>query len=309
MFRRILVPLDGSDLAEQTLRYLTWLGKGLDAPIELLSVVEPIPTELADVIEDAELRRLESDRLARTEAYVDGIASSMREGGLEVSFAVAEGQPAFSIVNAAENSPDTLIAMSTHGRTGMDRWQLGSVTDKVARSTIAPLLVVRSTEEAADGQDAVPSGVIVPLDGSNAAEQVLPHVVGLARPLGLSVTLVRVTPDPGAHFGYLYDNAAITEKMSVRVDAQAEDYLARFAEKLRGQDVDASQRVVHGEPAREILRIAEDAPNTAVAMVTHGTSGVGSWVIGAVTSRVIRYSTGPTLVVRAEEDRRQSLLD
>ena len=86
-------------------------------------------------------------------------------------------------------------------------------------------------------------------------------------------------------------------------------YLGGFAERLRSQGVDTTQRVVHGEPAKEILRISEDAPNTAVAMVTHGTSGVGSWVIGTVTSRVIRYSTGPTLVVRAEEDRRRSLLD
>ena len=78
--------------------------------------------------------------------------------------------------------------------------------------------------------------------------------------------------------------------------------MAKVSESLRSQGVVSTQRVLHGDPATELLRIAGETPNTAVAMVTHGTSGVGSWVIGAVTSRVIRYSSGPTLVVRADEE-------
>ena len=302
VFKRILVPLDGSQVAEQTLGYMRWLGRRLEAPIELLRVIEPIPHELVNVAERASLERVESDLRARSEDYLESVAGPMREGGLQVSCTVLEGQPAFGIVSAAEKVPHTLIAMSTHGRTGIDRWLLGSVTDKVSHSTSAPLLVIRSTGDVAKAESAILSGILVPLDGSNAAEQVLPHVVGLAKPLGLSVTLARVTPDPGAFFGYLYDSASITEEMSVRVDAHAEEYMAKVSESLRSQGVVSTQRVLHGDPATELLRIAGETPNTAVAMVTHGTSGVGSWVIGAVTSRVIRYSSGPTLVVRADEE-------
>ena len=308
MFKRILVPLDGSEVAEQSLPYMRWLGRRLEAPIELLSVIEPIPSELADVAEETTLEQVERDRRAKSEAYLESAAAPIRESGLQVSTSVLEGQPAFSIVSAAEKVPDTLIAMSTHGRTGMDRWLLGSVTDKVVQATTAPILVVRSTGEADASERPILSSVLVPLDGSKAAEQVLPHVAGLAKPLGLSVTLARVTPDPGALFGYLYDSASVTEEMSVRVDARAGQYLAKIAEKLRSQGVGSIQRVLHGDPATEIVRIASETPNTAVAMVTHGTSGAGSWVIGAVTSRVVRYSTGPTLVVRADDESAESLL-
>ncbi len=309
MFKRILVPLDGSQMAEQTLAYVRWLGTRLTAPIELVSVIEPIPHELVEAAEEASLKRVEGDRRAKSEEYLESIAGPMRKGGLQVSWTVVEGQSAFGIVGAAENAPNTLIAMSTHGRTGMDRWLLGSVTDKVAHSTSTPLLVVRSVGEGDEAESTILSGVLVPLDGSKAAEQVLPHVVGLVKPLGLSVTLASVTPDPGAFFGYLYEGASITEEMSVRVDARAEQYLAKVSEHLQSEGVSSAQRVLHGDPAAELLKIANESPNTAVAMVTHGTPGVASWTIGAVTSRLIRYSSAPTLVVRAEEDTGPSLID
>ena len=308
MFKRILVALDGSQVAEQTLPYLRWLGERLEAPIELLSVVEPIPPELVDVAEQASLERVENDLRTRTEEYLESKAGPMREDGMQVSCTVMKEQPALGIVSAADKVPNTLIAMCTNGRTGMDRWLLGSVTDKVAHVTTAPLLVIRSTDDASIADRAILSKILVPLDGSKAAEQVLPHVVGLAKPLGLSVTLARVTPDPGAFFGYLYDSAEVTEEMSVRVDAQAAQYLAKVGDTLRSHRIDSIQLVLHGDPAPEILRIASQTPNTTVAMVTRGTPDVGGWVIGALTSRVIRYSTGPTLVVRADEGNSQGLL-
>ena len=302
MFTRILVPLDGSPVAEQTLRYVRWLGRRLDAPIELLQVVESIPSELADVADKASLEKVQGDLRKQSEDYLENVAGPIREDGLQVSCTVLTGKPANSVISHAGKVPGTLVAISTHGRTGMDRWLLGSVTDKVVQASSSPLLIVRPL---ADGgmDDSSFKSILVPLDGSQVAEQVLPHVVGLAKPLRASVTLIRVIPDPGAFFGYLHDSAGVTEQMSRRVDAKAAGYLAKVGEKLRGQGVErVEERVLQGEPAKEILEAANETPNAAVAMVTHGTPGVGSWIIGAVTNRVVRYSSGPTLVVRAEED-------
>jgi nucleotide-binding universal stress UspA family protein len=193
--------------------------------------------------------------------------------------------------------------MSTNGRTGTDRWLLGSVTDKVVRAATTPVLIIRSLGNEGIAEGAVLKGVLVPLDGSELAERVLPHVVDFAKPLGLSVSLVRVTPEPGAFFGYLHDSASVTEEMSLRVDAQAGEYLAEVGRKLRSQGVESvEERVLHGDPATAILEAGGEMQDVAVAMATHGMSGAGSWAIGAVTSRVVRYSTGPTLVVRADED-------
>ena len=302
MFTRILIPLDGSEVAEQTLRYMRWLGRELGAPIELLRVVEPIPRELRDVTDAASLERVESDLRAKSKEYLENVGGSLREDGLQVSYTVLEGQPAFQVVGLARKVPGTLIAMSTNGRTGMDWWLLGSVTDKVVHAATTPVLIIRSLGDAGVPEGAILSSVLVPLDGSEVAEHVLPHVVNLAKPLRLSVTLIRVTPEPSAFFGYLHDSASVTEEMSLRVDAQAGEYLAEVGEKLQSQGImSVEERVLHGDPAKAILEIAGEMRNVVVAMATHGMSGPGSLVMGAVTSRVVRYSTGPTLVVSADE--------
>ena len=303
MFTRILIPLDGSEVAEQTLRYVRWLSRELAAPIELLRVVEPIPRELKDVTDSSSLEKVESDLRTKSRDYLESVGGSLREDGLQVSHTVLEGQPAFQIVGLARKAAGTLIVMSTNGRTGTDWWLLGSVTDKVVRAATTPVLIIRPPSDAGISEGAVLNSVLVPLDGSEVAEGVLPYVVNFAKPLGLAVTLIRITPEPGAFFGYLHDSASVTEEMSLRVDAQAGEYLAGVGEKLRSQGIrSVEERVLHGDPATAILEAADEMQDVAVAMATHGMSGPGSWSLGAVTSRVVRYSTGPTLVVSADEE-------
>ena len=303
VFTRILIPLDGSEVAEQTLRYVGWLSRELPAPIDLLRVVEPIPPELRDVTDKISQEKVQGDLRTKSGQYLENVGTSLRDDGVQVSHTVLEGQPASQIVGLAKKVPGTLIAMSTNGRTGTDRWLLGSVTDKVVRVATTPVLIIRSLDDVGLVERATLESVLVPLDGSEVAERVLPHVVEFAKPMGLSVTLVRVTPEPGAFFGYLHDSASVTEEMSLRVDGQASKYLAEVGEKLRSQGIGSvEERVLHGDPATAILETADEMQNTVVAMATHGMSGPGSWAIGAVTSRVVRYSTGATLVVRAEEE-------
>ncbi len=195
-----------------------------------------------------------------------------------VSCTVDIGEPASWIVREAEREADTLVAMSTRGRSGITRWVLGSVADQVLHATKAPLLLLRSQDEETPPYEASLASVIVPLDGSFLAEQVLPHAVTLAQALRLSVTLVRVS--------------------SHQEEAEARDYLREVGGKLNQQGATSvKELVLNGHAGTAIVDIARDIPNSLVTMTTHGHSGIGRWILGSVTDQVVRLSGSPVLVV------------
>ena len=279
MYQKLLVPLDGSQLSEQVVPYAGLLGKALQTPIELLRVFDPVPEQWGDPLQGRYLDQIASS--FRTEAidYLNHIRISHLDSGVDVSCAAHEGHAASLIVSEAEKEPNTLITMATHGRSGISRWMMGSVTDKVLHASSAPLLVVRSQDAGAPANEVRLTSVIVPLDGSSLAEQSLPHVVALAQALDLSVNLVRVTPHH---------------------EAESIDYLRKVGEELRKQGVPSvDERLLHGHPAAAINDFALEVDDNLVVMTTHGRSGIGRWALGSVTDRVVRHCGDPVLVVRA----------
>ncbi len=299
MYTRILVPLDGSELAEEVLPYVRILARAFQASIELLRVFEPVSPSVADPDHGLYLDRIVESIRIQTQDYLEAVASSLREEGLTVASTVHEGSPATHIVHEAEKKSVSLIAMSTHGRSGMSRWVLGSITDKVLHATTKPLLVVRSQEPQVLSGKVRLNTVIVPLDGSELAEQVLPHVVGLARALDAKVMLLRVTASPADYHPLGYAVGPYTD-LSIEVDAEAADYLDQVGQKLRGEGISSvEQGLLHGDPAGAIVDTARRTPDSMVAMTTHGRSGVGRWLMGSIADRVVRYCGDPVLVVRA----------
>ncbi len=307
MFTRILVPLDGSELAEQVLPYVRILGKGLQARIELLRVFEPVSPSLADPAHGLYLDRIIASVRTQMQDYLENVAASLRKDGLTVSTIVHEGNPAASIVQEAETIPDTLVAISTHGRSGITRWVMGSTTDKVLHATSHPLLIVRVRDRPVVGPGVKVNSVLVPLDGSTIAEQALPYAVALATALGLNVILLRVTLSaedyalPASDFaGYPLSRI---EGLIERGDAEAREYLETVCEKLREQGVDSVEgRVVHGHPGGTIIDMTRQIQDCLVAMTTHGVSGLDRWIRGSVANRVVRHSVDPVLVIRAMKD-------
>lgn len=277
MYTRILVPLDGSKLAEQVLPHVRRLASAFGLHMELLSTFDP-PFIYRGPNPSSYPHQIEDNLRAQSLDYLNRIKSSMNHLGLPVSCTVYLGEPASWIVSEAERDPNTLIAMSTHGRSGITRWVLGSVADQVLRATTAPILMLRSQDEETPTKEASLTSVIVPLDGSSLAEQVLPHVVALVQALRLSVTLVRVS----SHHG----------------EAEARGYLQKVGEKLHQEGASSVKEVVlNGHPATAIVDIARDIPNCLVTMTTHGHSGIGRWILGSVTDQVVRQSGSPVLVV------------
>ena len=144
MYERILVPLDGSPLAEQVLAYVSLLGKAFGSSVTLFRTFDTVPEEMADPEHGVYIDRLASAFRNTTLEYLGRVKSSMTELGEAVSTSAHEGDAASFIVNEAANDPNTLIVMATHGRSGITRWVLRSVTDKVLRAAANSLMIIRA---------------------------------------------------------------------------------------------------------------------------------------------------------------------
>ncbi len=294
MYNRILVPLDGSPMGEQALPFVRALGSGLKIPVELLRVYEPEQVFYFPNISHFQ-ERTQAAAAHREEVLhsLDPISASLGAAGISVTATVHEpqshegheghraGTPAEHIVEFAGKDANTLIVMCTHGRSGTDRWVMGSVTDKVLHATANPLLIVRSKPQESAPTTANIDSIILPWDGSEVAEEIWPHAIALSKGLGVKLHLIHTIPQDLSH-------------------ALEEDHLQRMGERLvRDGAHSFDTSLLHGDPANAIVDMTHKYPNALVAMTTHGRSGVGRWVMGSVTDKVVRYSGGAVLVTRA----------
>jgi nucleotide-binding universal stress UspA family protein len=286
MPQRIVVPLDGSPLAERVLSHVARLLRREDAEVVLVRAVHVAPS-LAKI----DITKIEAAERRAAEAHLRDTAARLASLGVRVRSLVETGPPAESILDAARRERASLIAMSTHGRTGLARWALGSVAEKVVRASDVPVLLLHSFRRDADGRP-VPIGdgqvpfrrILVPLDGSANALAVMDSVEATARLCGSEVLLLAVEPEGG-------------EEAPGPAAAQA----GAQAGRLKAAGIEASPLRLRGDPATRILDAAEAERADLIAMSTHGESGVSRWALGTVTERVLRSSTTPLLVVRCPQ--------
>ncbi|MBI4522240.1 MAG: universal stress protein [Deltaproteobacteria bacterium] len=297
MYKRILLPVDGSRLSEGILPYARSLARTLDIPVELFYVIDP-ETIMPSLV--AKYGRYDNVLTAEREDrrdYLRKLATSFL-ASVAVDCSVDVGKPAEAIIDKAGASSDTVIAMATHGHSGINRWLLGSVAGKVLHAAANDMLLVRPTEETRNAEAALPNRILVPLDGSRLAESAIPHAVELARKLNVELALVRVygLPTPGYPEGYVPDLGPLWEQ----VRKESQDYLEEKAGQLRKEGLErVSSVVLEGNAAEKIIDLAEERPQNLIVMCTHGRTGVVRWLLGSVTDRVVRHSATPILVIRA----------
>jgi nucleotide-binding universal stress UspA family protein len=294
VYSKIIVPLDASPIAEGILPYVRTLARSFQVPIELLHVITP---DVVDSLSDPAHRRyavdVEDDLRRHGLAYLRPVAASLPKTS-RVECVVRIGDATEMIT--AEAKPGMLVAMATHGRSGVQRWLLGSVTEKVVHSVRSHLLLARGGHKAQFGETLLTSAV-VPLDGSALAESILPSVAMLAKMMALRVILLRACSVPNAFYAtkeYVPNMGEFIE----RVKADARAYLETKAVSLRAQGVttELSTVLAEGDGAAEIIDFARETPNNLVAMSTHGRSGARR-LLGSVTDRVVRHSWDPVLIV------------
>jgi nucleotide-binding universal stress UspA family protein len=297
----MLIPLDGSKLAENVLPYARALARALDLRIDLLSVVDLM--DFARTTHAGHVRDFDpiiEAAVREGEQYLENAARSFT--GSTVTCVVEQGQADQIIIEKAARDKGTLIGMATRGRSGIHRWLMGSVAEKVLRGATNPLLLVRGNEEGKSDGAATLKSIVVPLDGSKRAETVLPPAIDLAKKLSLEIVLTRAYQIPmstygGADAAYIPNHDALLTL--VREEAAA--YLEAKVNELKQNGIEkVSSILLVGSGADEIIDLARNTPDNLIAMCTHGRSGVKRWALGSVTEKVVRHSGDPVLVVRAE---------
>ena len=300
MYSKILVPLDGSKTAEKVLPYARHLAGKFKIPVELLAVLDV--ANMATHISAEKARHLDTlieDGMRASTTYLRGIATTFPEGN--VTCTVEKDRAEEAIIAKAGADGGTLIAMSTHGRSGMDRFLLGSVAEKVLRGSANPLVLVRAKEEAKTSGEAPFKSIIVPLDGSELAESVIPLAATMANKLDLEVVLFRAYHMP--YNAYSGDDGYMAnyDELIDSVRDEAKEYLDKQVAEVKKLGVArVSALSKEGTASDEIITLGHKTPEGLIAMCSHGRSGLGRWVLGSVTENVVRHSDAPVLVVRAK---------
>jgi len=310
MYRSLLVPLDGSPFGEHALPLALAIARRAHASIQLVNVAVPIAEAYAEGLFIAPID-LQTDYVKQQLAYLDGVAARLRaRAAVEISTLVLEGEVASTLRVHAEASKANLVVMATHGRGALGRFWLGSVADELVRHLSLPLLLVRPEETAPNlGTEPDLSHVLLPLDGTELAEQMLAPALELASLMpAAEIVLMRVIK-PAAQTYFYPPEAGMNREAEVllhevqamqeRLYCDAEGYLSTLAERVREKGLRVRTHVaVEGQPAVAILNEAKNAGAGLIALATHGRRGLARLMLGSVADKVIRAAHGPVLVLR-----------
>jgi len=299
MYRSLLVPLDGFPFAEHALPLALRVARAAGAALRLVRVADTPAVYYAGAPYDGEL---ESVVRARQQAYLDEIVQFLRKlSPVPVSSALLEGPVVGKLCAQAGDGETDLVVMATHGRGPLGRFWLGSVADELVGRLPVPVLLVRPGDGEVDLAHEPELGpVLVPLDGSTLAEEILAPAGELARLLGVNLTLLRVVKPVPA--GAVPDDPALGQEARALLNRtrEASAYLLRMAERLRAEGLRVATRVtVQEHPAAAILNEAEATDAGLIALTTHGRRGLVRVVMGSVADKVVRGATIPVLVHRA----------
>jgi nucleotide-binding universal stress UspA family protein len=306
LYKRVLVPLDGSQVAEIALAYAAEFAKKLGSEVILLNVRAPHEDP-----DNPEHRAYMSKMAAETEQNISKSPDLPAGKKVKVDSAIIGSSlhPAEEIVDYADKKNISLIIMATHGRTGIRRWTLGSTADKVARVSRCPLLLIRA---GADIPESVRLGnLLVTLDGSQKSEAVLPYVEALAGKFKVKVNLLNVVEPPYHLYFYpgalgYYGNPGITRVPYTEGEIKplqevADKYLKTISDELIKRGIETSYEVRTGSAGEEIINAEEEMHPDILVMSTSGHSGFGRWNDGSVADKALHAGITPLLLIRPRE--------
>jgi nucleotide-binding universal stress UspA family protein len=288
-----LIPLDGTRLSESAYSMLPLVRQlGIDR-VRLVSVWESAAEE-SDSDRDEELSEVTEKGRAYLQAYLEQQAETVTGQGFEVETVVKVGRPADEILEATQDVD--IIVIATHGRSGIARWWLGSVADQVIKESACPCLVIGPNVES-DLEHFAIRRILLPLDGSENAEQAIPLAAFIADKTGANIDLVRamsltaVSYDPGMS---MYSADLITS-----MEDSVKAYLQMVAERLGNRKVETT--MLMGGPGEMLLEHMKGKPADLVVSTTHGRTGVTRAALGSTSDRLL-HGAAPVLIFRPSDE-------
>ena len=294
MFDPILVPLDGSLLAECVLPQVVALSRAFNAKITLLHVLEKnragTSTQLFDLL---------NWQINKTEAklYLEKIGDRLQKSGLQTKSIVLEGPVAESITEFAQNEGMKLVILSSHGRSGLRKWGISSVTHKIILSAPTSVFIVRAQKL----KEQLYGRLLVPLDGSWRAEIILPMVTQLARYHKSQIQIVHVvkSPEMARHMPPMQEDIDLSNRIVMRNREEALHYLeqVQLRSPLAGIDVQA-HLLTNDNPTAALHELVDREQIDMVVLSAHGYSGNNQWPYGSMVNNFILYGKVPLLIVQ-----------
>ena len=286
-YKKILVPLDGSETAERALSYAKSIARLKNSNLVLFAVSLTI---FAD-------RR---DRLFTS--YLQVTANELNQEGIKATTASSYGDVAEEIVKYANNNKIDMIVMATHGYTKAKQWMFGSITQKVLYRTKMPIFLIKSKSPDPTVEF---DRILVPLDGSPFSESAFPHVLELARNSQKEVLLLHICEPPVVpSYGSRPINPTwkkSRDDMWEEMERLSENYLKQKVAELKKKRIRAKSKVVKaqsGEVVKNILQISREEKIDLIIITSQGRSGVSNWVYGRTATKIVEEFPQPLLIIR-----------
>ncbi|KAA9396188.1 universal stress protein [Haloarcula sp. CBA1130] len=296
MFNSILVPTDGSEHATRAAEYGAALARAFSASLHVIAVIDTRtaggPFSRGD-LEDETLDRMTAD----AEETITAITDAVDVAG-EIQTAIRTGTPAEEICAYRDDHDVGLIAMGTHGRTGVGRYLAGSVTENVVRQATVPVFTVRASEQ--DRDTGSFDDILVPTDGSASATAAVGPACEIATQFDSRVHALNVVNLGDIATGSEY---TLPKDLIDSLESQGENVTERVAARARESGVETVTQVVSGFPAADILDYAAENDIDLIAMGTAGRTGLNRFLVGSTTERIIRHADMPVLAVNARDQR------
>lgn len=304
MFKNILVPLDGSTLAECVLPHALSLSTALDSHAILLHVLErPRDTGSLQPVDPLKwvLRKHEA------EGYLKRLSIRFQETGLDVEYALQEGPPAEVIINHSNLANVDMIILSTHGSSGLSGWNVSSVVQKIILRANKSVMLVRAYQPTDEELEKIHyRRIFVGLDASARAELVLPVAMRLAQYYKASLILGIVVqkPDIVSRLPLADEDARMVDQVTERNQKAASHYLEQLRAQYAHTDIDVDTRLeVSSNILPTLHSMVEEEEADLVMLVAHGRSADGRWPYGSVTTSFIAYGSTSLFIMQDLDDR------
>jgi nucleotide-binding universal stress UspA family protein len=284
LLQKLLVPMDGSELGEKALTYAAEIAGAIGAEVQLVCVPlhgDPETKHMCDVYIGKKAEQLQSALVKKNKS------ATVRPVLLD------EGEPATAVVDYAQKEQIGLIVLTSHGRSGIMPWTMGSTASKIIHASQVPVLLIRAGTAIPKPEEGLFGKILLPLDGSPTGEAALPYVQEISGALGSKVVILRVVDTEVR--GYSLGHVPYPEQLLKEGEQDADKYLGLVKNNFSA----GMARTVfkEGNAAREILKVSEEEKVNIVAMSTHGRSGIDRWMLGSVSDKVLQVGKVPLLLV------------